>query len=814
MRPRNLLFVLACFVLLCQTGLPQKAPANGADAHAEFHVVDLGLTFSAPTFGVVANGAAHTQDMLVSHAGYQYMAYWDWDRCLTVARRKLPGTQWQILAFEDYRIPGEDSHNAVSIGICPNDGTIHLSFDHHSDDLNYRVSVPGLASDPASFPWDATVFGPVQDVLDPARGVVTKLTYPRFLPTPGGDLHFLYREFGSGDGRERMVDYDAASGTWSDDRVIIERNGAYTDPLGGSSSSRNPYYNRIAYDDRGTLHSTWTWRERASIRYNRDIAYALSEDGGATWLNGAGEEIASLSAGTVMDAFSPGINEVLIGAEWGLMNDQGHVVDGRGRVHVVMYHKIEPDDKVSYGNIWNSKYHHYWRDADGTWRSHRLETMGNRPKLFADDHGNLLLAYVAAGDLRIDVATPEADYLDWRTVCELEDRFGSSVQADHFRFDRSGILSVALQRSPVTPGDPSDLGVVDVMVDFDEIRQRLDEPRSSERVLPTERDTWVRGGSHAGEAHGGEEVLAISHAATEEDQRLTFARFFLQELIGEGAVKRAVLRLDIAASGGAFAAADLLARRCTTDNWSESMSWNDRPSPTGPAFPAVSVEGRIEIDVTEAIASELANGGQRITFELSSLDLDPNGWVILHSKEAGAGTAPRLVIEQINWLEPIADTHVRSGTYSQTNYGTDDRLVIKEDGNDDYDRVAFLRFDVSPLIGTGEIGRIFLVTSLAGMSPLGKTTPYAVHSVSDDTWDEIAVTWDTQPALGAERGAHFGRASLQWDVTADVLAAMAGDGLCSIGLRSDREGGARAINLWSREAADPSKRPRLVVRYR
>ncbi len=813
--------VLLSLCVLCCSGLGQAQtfPAQGADAGQPFTVVDQGVTFVNPSFGAVPNGVAHQQDMLVSHAGWQYLAYWDEDRRLTVSRRPLAGAQWETLAFEDYRILGEDSHNSAEIGICPNDGTIHLAFDHHVDDLNYRVSIPGVATTPGAFVWDASLFGPIVDTLDPVHGTVTELTYPRFLTTPSGDLQMFYREITSGNGRSRQVDYDGASGTWSNDHVFIERTGNHSDPLGGSSTARNPYFNRIAYDDQGTLHATWTWRERATIRYNRDIAYAFSEDDGVTWRNGAGEKIADTSIGQSIVASTPGINGITLGAEWGLMNDQGHVVDGRGRVHVVMYHKDEPDDQVSYGNVFNSHYNHYWLDADGIWRSSRLSTIGNRPKLFADRDGNLLLAYKAAGvgvsnRLAIDVATPEADYLDWRTVKILDFTFSTSAQADHGWFDRSGMLSIAMQRPPSFAGESSDLGVADLHIAFDRSGRKRDLESSTRLELAVERDTFVRGGVHAGERYGSAVGLSVQDAFSEDDQRLSFVRFHLAEILDRGRIARATLRLAVASQSGGWTAEDLSVRRCALDSWPEyTTDWNNRPIPDGPSSSSIDSGGFVDVDVTDAIALELANGGGRITFELAGLSEASNDWIVFHAREAGANVAARLLVEQVNTLEPVADTYVRSGIYSSTNYGVVDKLVVKEDGLEDYDRVAYLRFDVAALAGTGDIERVFLRARGAGMSSLAKTTPYFAHAVADDAWDESAVTWDTRPVLGAELSAHFGRRDMQWDVTAEVLAALTGDGMMSIGLRSDREGGARALNLWSREASNVDARPRLVVRY-
>lgn len=49
------------------------------------------------------------------------------------------------------------------IGVAPEDGTIHLSFDQHDNPFNYRVSQPGAASAPNStnITWSADLFGPI-----------------------------------------------------------------------------------------------------------------------------------------------------------------------------------------------------------------------------------------------------------------------------------------------------------------------------------------------------------------------------------------------------------------------------------------------------------------------------------------------------------------------------------------------------------------------------------------------------------------------------------------------------------------------------
>lgn len=822
MRPLTTTVLLA---VVAGSFAPRAAGQSTPIASQTF--VDQSFSFTNPSFGSLPNGAAHAHDVLVGHMGWQYLGYWDAQRRLAVARRDLSGTvaagAWQVLAFDDYAIPGEDAHNTVNIGICPNDGTLHLAFDHHGNDLNYRRSVPGLANDPANALWDVSSFGAVLDTLDPARGVVTKLTYPRFVPTPAGDIQLVYREFSSGDGRARLVDYDAVTGGWSNDRVFIERTGPHTDPLGGASASRNPYFNRIDYDDQGTLHATWTWREKAPVRYNRDICYAYSEDGGDVWFNGAHEQVADTSLGQAIDAATLGITGVELGAEWGLMNDQGHVVDARGNVHVVMYHKDSPDTVVSYGNVWNSHYRHYWLAADGQWRTSTLTTMGNRPKLFADSNGTLVLAYVAAGDMRIDVASEGADHLDWSTVYSGTTSYGSSFQGDLARFRAESVLDGAFQDRVVTLGDQSAVRVESVDLG-DVLAERVDAGPATHRTpIETERDTWVTNGASVLQALPDDTLLPVRISGGDVGTQLAFVRFHLAELSGRGALERVLLRLAVADVGPGFGgvefgAADLTVRRCAQDSWPEvGLTWDARPLPSGPTFVGHRTERAgqmfVEVDVTAALAAELAAGGERITFEVSALVRGIGASVRLAAREHPGLPAATLVVEQNTALAPVADTYVRSGAHSGTAYGFEPRLIVKSDANVDFDRVAYLRFDVAALQGTGPIERVFLEAHSPVMGPLARTTPYAAHRVPDNDWTEADTTWDSAPALGPRLDAHFGRNILRWDVTSAVLDALGNDGTVSFGLRSEREQSPRILHLWSRESGDPDLAPRLVVRY-
>ena len=335
-------------------------------------------------FGQAINGLAFQQDAVVTHGGHQYLGYYDGRRRVCLARRTLPAGAWQVIRFPDYDFRSNDAHNTISIGICPQDGTIHIAFDHHGHPLHYRVSRKGAADASRGTAWDASLFGPIRSELEEGKPI--RITYPRFWQTPDGGLQFCYRQGGSGNGDRMLVDYDVATGTWRNTRQIDSRKGRFQNAL-GESLSRCSYPNGYNYGPAGKLHATWVWRED-SQGANHDLMYAYSEDRGVTWRNNAGQVLTEPAR-----VDSPGITAVEISQALGLMNTHGQAVDSRGRVHVVMWHCTAESLKAAgskpgeqrWGPLEARRYHHYRRDLNGRWHHVELPWVaGNRPKVFTD----------------------------------------------------------------------------------------------------------------------------------------------------------------------------------------------------------------------------------------------------------------------------------------------------------------------------------------------------------------------------------------------------------------------------------------------
>ena len=465
MKKKRIVLTVPCLLVVM---LATRSWALTATLVGDTVVDSGGLVLSGGSWGDTINGVAFQQDGVASHNGWQYVAYYNLDRHVCVGRRQLPGGVWERLELTDYYFGSNDAHNIVSLGICPNDGTLHLSFDHHGSALHYRVSQTGVATNPGGVTWGAALFGAVRNYLEVGKSV-SGVTYPRFWKTPSGDLQMCYRVGGSGDGDVMLVDYEASSGTWKDTRMVISREGDYSDVC-GTGTSRNGYLNYPFYSTDGRLHWTWVWRE-SSQGTNHDICYAWSEDGGYTWYGNSPEQrlevgvvspgpehlmglswsetgalrVADFATGQKITVSSPDTVVVPISRYYALMNQQSQAVDPQGRVHTVMYY----DTDGAGCDVWSgTHYHHYWRDAGGVWQHRQLSvSLGSRPKLFIRGNGDAFLVYVRGGDVYVAGATAASQWTNWQVIGSVTAySVAGEGLGDVYRIvDGDGILSVLAQ---------------------------------------------------------------------------------------------------------------------------------------------------------------------------------------------------------------------------------------------------------------------------------------------------------------------------------------------------------------------------------
>ncbi|KAK1671075.1 hypothetical protein BDP55DRAFT_754098 [Colletotrichum godetiae] len=259
------------------------------------------------------NGNAFQQDAIISFKGWQYAVFYS--SCslpgtendtqleplfVCLARRRLPDTEWQTIVFDDYRQTTDDGHNTVQMGICPGDGIIHPSYDHHCDVLRYRYSIEGIASDPERFRWSKDVFTSTLNHvpgIDEPHENFGYVTYPLF-GTLGDDMFFSIRNGKAGLEDDLLYIYHAATGLHDWDDPLDTKNKQQAGPNGAEN--------------------------------NHNICYAYSNDRGYTWKNGQDETIAPLNEGGSITPYCPGLVAFEIPKGRGLTNQEAQAVDQEG----------------------------------------------------------------------------------------------------------------------------------------------------------------------------------------------------------------------------------------------------------------------------------------------------------------------------------------------------------------------------------------------------------------------------------------------------------------------------------------------------
>lgn len=414
-------------LMLIVFGMNSVIAAPGITKTADIQMTYSGLTVIS--YGGYLNGESFQQDGILTYNGYQYTCFWNTSRRVILARRQLPSGTWNKIEISTYTNTIDDAHNTISLGICPNDGTLHVAFDHHGSDLHYIRSVTGLVTNPGGVAWETASFQPWTSYLGGTK--VTLVTYPRFITTPNGGMLFEYRYGTSGSGDQMLWEYN--NGSWTN-------LGKYID---GISDSINAYPHGLEYQG-SRLHMTWCYRATPDASTNFDLYYIYSDDNGRTWRNNAGASV-GVTGSTFIRSNSSGIRVWTISQNRGLINQEHMTVDNAGRVHVLLSHMpdSQPDDSNFTSARTKSQFFHYWRNTNGTWTRTAMNfpvILNFRGKFAVASNSDL---YAVLPDLRIASASASSNWTDW-TMVNTQDsgRFFSDPLIDRNRLKLEDKLTI------------------------------------------------------------------------------------------------------------------------------------------------------------------------------------------------------------------------------------------------------------------------------------------------------------------------------------------------------------------------------------
>ena len=268
---------------------------------------------------------------LFTHAPYQFIAFYDKHRRLTVAQRKLDERHWTFSKLPD--TTGWDSHNFLAL-TADDDGNLHLSGDMHAAPLKYFRTTK---------PWNAATFRRVAGMTGSNE---SSCTYPKFFRGGMNELIFTYRDGRSGNGNQIFDAYDLKNKSW---RRLIDK------PLTDGEGQRNAYFDGPVKGPDGWFHLAWVWRESPDAASNHDLSYARSRDL-VHWETGGGKPLElpiTVETSDIVDA---------VPQKGGIINGNTKIgFDHLGRV-TISYHKY---DAAGNTQPWTA------RLEDGKWKRHQ-----------------------------------------------------------------------------------------------------------------------------------------------------------------------------------------------------------------------------------------------------------------------------------------------------------------------------------------------------------------------------------------------------------------------------------------------------------
>ena len=210
------------------------------------------------------NTVVFRKNALVTFNDTQFVAFYNQQQYVVLAKRKLNTINWQILQTK-FKGNTNDAHNCISI-MVDGAGYLHLAWNHHNNILHYSKSIaPGSLQ--------------MSEEISMTGLEEQAVTYPEFYKMPNGDLLFMYRSGGSGKGNLVINKYNVQTQQWQQ---------LYKNLIDGEGK-RNAYW-QACVDVKGVIHISWVWRESPDVASNHDLCYAKSIDGGNTWQKSSGEQ--------------------------------------------------------------------------------------------------------------------------------------------------------------------------------------------------------------------------------------------------------------------------------------------------------------------------------------------------------------------------------------------------------------------------------------------------------------------------------------------------------------------------------------------
>lgn len=328
-------------------------------------------------------------------------------------------------------------------------------------------------------------------------------------------------------------------------------------------------------------------------------------------------------------------------------------------------------------------------------------------------------------------------------------------------------------------------------------------------------DAYTRDGSYAGKNYGTDTSLIVKASTKSGYTRSTYLKF---SLAGITNVNHAFLRL-YGSNTENSTAIRVSAYGVNSDSWTETgITYSNAPTTLTAILDTTSVNNQAkyyQLDVTNFVKNELA--GDKLVSIVIKDTAHQNTNVAFNSKE-NASFNPQLIITDdttsqnfspsSNTLTPIADAHIRNGSYAAINYGTDTALVVKGSASSGYTRAAYLKFSLSNIKNVSSAKLRMYGKNTENSTPIN----ISAFGVANDSWTETGITWNNAPAGSSASlssvGVNDQLKYYDFDVTNFIKTEFSGDKTASFVVK-DPSNQNRMLSFNSKE--NGSFPPQLII---
>jgi hypothetical protein len=439
--------------LTTQAALAQLVPIDDGNPNTSEYGY-AGATdnqINAVSFICSALMTVSNQQFIAYYGRHQTNASYVYNNKIWIGRRTVGSNIWEVFRTTNAPNNINDGHDVVCFGI-DGDGYMHISWGMHGNSFLYAKSTaPVTGSQPIAFAPATTMTGGENNV-----------TYPQFLTMPNGDLIFIFREGTSGAGDTFINYYDQTTQTWTNQQYNA---GQQPFIKGTWTTSYNCYPNMPCLDAAGNLFFIWVWRETPAYLSNHDFSYAMSTNGGKSWLrsNGTPYALPISDYGENGDPNTIAERILDIPQYSSLINQAGMCLDTNGKPVVASW--WAPGSPT---NNYRRQYMVLFNDTNGTWQTRQVSFRTNddpstiysdayvrdlgRPVVVTDRQDRIIVLYrdsFGSNGLTIVHSLPRAvdpERWVWTTFDLTTDNLGSYEPViDVARWQMDNVLHVLYQ---------------------------------------------------------------------------------------------------------------------------------------------------------------------------------------------------------------------------------------------------------------------------------------------------------------------------------------------------------------------------------